>query len=492
MTNRFLPLVLLRVIIGWHFLYEGWTKFTDPSWTSAGYLKGSTGPFAGVFQSIANQAGWMPVVDACNTYGLVAIGLALMLGVAVRPAAWSGIALLALYYLTYPPFFTPFANLGMTEGAYLIVNKTLVELFALASILAVPASHAGLQTWWTKARSGNNGQPSEARREIVTQLAGLPVLGAFVLAVLRRNGGWRSFEEANLLKGSSSGDTFTASATVKRFQFASRADLKGEIPRAAIRNLQISRMIMGGNLIGGWAHARDLIYVSKLVRAYHHRDKIFQTLALAESCGINSLITNPALCGVIRDYWRNGGKIQFISDCGNKDLMGAIRKSIDSGAAACYIQGALADDMVAAGKFDDMAAALELIRRNGLPAGIGAHRLSTVRGSVEHGLKPDFWMKTLHQTNYWSARPGEKQCDNIWCEDPEATVEFMRELKEPWIAFKVLAAGALSPKPGFQYAFENGADFICVGMYDFQIVEDVNIALDVLQGPLVRSRMWMT
>jgi uncharacterized membrane protein YphA (DoxX/SURF4 family) len=490
MTNRFLPLVLLRIIIGWHFLYEGWTKLSDPSWTAAGYLKGSTGPFAGVFQALANQTAWMPVIDACNTYGLLAIGLALMLGVAIRLASWSGLALLALYYLTYPPFFTPFANLGVTEGSYLIVNKTLVELFALAAVLAVPASHSGLQTWW-KARN-RNAEPSVARREIVTQLAGLPVLGAFVLAVLRRNGGWRSFEESNL-KGSnngSGGDTFTASATVKRFQFASRSDLKGEISRAAIKDLQVSRMIMGGNLIGGWAHARDLIYVSKLVRAYHHRDKIFQTLALAESCGINSLITNPALCGVIRDYWRNGGRIQFISDCGNKDLTGAIRKSIDSGAAACYIQGALADDMVAAGRFDDMAAALELIRKNGLPAGIGAHRLSTVRGSVEHGLKPDFWMKTLHQTNYWSARPGEKQCDNIWCEDPEATAEFMRQLKEPWIAFKVLAAGALPPKQSFQYAFESGADFICVGMYDFQIVEDVNLALEVLQGPLVRSRMW--
>jgi hypothetical protein len=66
----------------------------------------------------------------------------------------------------------------------------------------------------------------------------------------------------------------------------------------------------------------------------------------------------------------------------------------------------------------------------------------------------------------------------------------MRSLNQPWIAFKVLAAGALQPRAGFGYAFENGADFICVGMYDFQIVEDVNIAADVLRGPLTRQRLW--
>jgi hypothetical protein len=66
----------------------------------------------------------------------------------------------------------------------------------------------------------------------------------------------------------------------------------------------------------------------------------------------------------------------------------------------------------------------------------------------------------------------------------------MRQLPQPWIAFKILAAGALHPKNEFKHAFEGGADFICVGMYDFQVVDDVNIALAVLNGPLVRGREW--
>ncbi len=81
--------------------------------------------------------------------------------------------------------------------------------------------------------------------------------------------------------------------------------------------------------------------------------------------------------------------------------------------------------------------------------------------------------------------------DNLWCADPEATMEYMSALKQPWIAFKTLAAGAILPKEGFTHAFESGADFICVGMYDFQIVDDVNIALEVLNGKLDRKRPWM-
>ncbi len=98
-------------------------------------------------------------------------------------------------------------------------------------------------------------------------------------------------------------------------------------------------------------------------------------------------------------------------------------------------------------------------------------------------------MKTLHHTNYWSARI-DGQNDNIWCVDPQETVEFMRTLPQPWIAFKVLAAGAIRPEEGFHFAFKNGADFICVGMYDFQLVDDVNIALATLSGDLQRERSW--
>ena len=328
------------------------------------------------------------------------------------------------------------------------------------------------------------------RRAVLASLTGLPFVGAFVLAVLKQRG-WHSLEEKRLAAqgGPKPGTTDQAnvdavtSATIKAFHFKTLEHLEGQIPHAKIGGLELSRVILGGNLIGGWAHARDLIYVSKLVKAYHTDPKVFETFWLAEQCGVNAFLTNPALCGIINEYWKRGyGKIQFISDCGGRDVLKMVQKSIDAGACACYIQGATADGLVRRKKFDLIAQALELIRKNKLPAGIGGHRIETIQGCVEQGLEPDFWMKTIHHHRYWSAQP-KQRCDSLWCEKPDETTAFMKGLPQPWIAFKTLAAGAIRPYEGFQY-------FLCVGMYDFLIVEDINFALDILNGKPKRERPW--
>jgi len=333
----------------------------------------------------------------------------------------------------------------------------------------------------------------------------MPLAGPLAVAAVKRQG-WQSHEELQLAaamgtrpESHSQGESKTQAKAEKpdavtqptrTFAWQQIKDLKAKVPRARIGKVWLSRMILGGNLIGGWAHARDLIYVSKLVKAYHTREKIFETFRLAEACGINTILTNPILCDVINDYWKHGGgKIQFVSDCGGNDTLKMIQKSIDAGACACYIQGGAADKLVSQGRFDVIEKGLELIRRNGLPAGIGGHKLQTIKGCVQEGLIPDFWMKTLHHHGYWSARLQPRH-DNIWCEQPEETIAYMRTLRQPWIAFKTLAAGAIHPRDGFRYAFENGADLICVGMYDFQIVEDCNILADVLGRKLNRQRDW--
>ena len=180
--------------------------------------------------------------------------------------------------------------------------------------------------------------------------------------------------------------------------------------------------------------------------------------------------------------------------------MEGIEESLEGGAHAMYSHGGKSDISIYNNDvsfFDELEKGLELIRSYGKPAGIGAHRVETVQACVERGIKPDFWVKTLHSHDYWSVQvdlerkdvpePGWK--DNNFCHKPQATVDYMNQLEEPWIAFKTLAAGAIVPEKGFQYAFNSGADFICVGMYDFQIVEDCNIALDCL-SKTERSRPW--
>ncbi len=267
------------------------------------------------------------------------------------------------------------------------------------------------------------------------------------------------------------------------------ADLKGQVPQAQLGKLKLSRMIFGGNPVGGWAHSRDLSYVGRLMRAYYTDAKLSETLALAEKCGVNAILTAPSIIPKIQYHWKQGGKIQFISDCGGGVLLESVQKSIDSGAAACYIHGSVSERLVSQGDFDQMSKALELIRKNRLPAGVGAHDLDTIKAVVGKGISPDFWMKTFHKTDYWSAKV-EPERDNTWCPVPEDVTAFMQGRKEPWIAFKTMAAGAIPPKDAFQFAFQNGADFVCAGMFDWQVVDNANTAVAVLAGVTKRERPW--
>jgi len=281
------------------------------------------------------------------------------------------------------------------------------------------------------------------------------------------------------------------------------------LPHGKIKDLEISRVICGGNLIGGWAHSRDLIYVSPLIKAYHTDDKIIETFQLAERRGINTALTNPTSNRIINAYRKAGGKMQWISDCAAGNLKDAIKSSVDTGADAVYVQGGICDTMVKNRELKELESVVSFMKDLGVPCGLGAHSLDTVRACVQAGFDPDFWVKTLHKDNYWSATPaggrhtfdevdGNKQDhdlhhDNMWCINAQETIAYMATLKKPWIAFKTLAAGAIHPRHAFPWCFENGADFLCVGMFDFQIVENTDIAAQALQSVMQkgRARPWL-
>ena len=253
------------------------------------------------------------------------------------------------------------------------------------------------------------------------------------------------------------------------------------LPTGQIGKLAISRLICGGNLFSGHAHSRDLIYVAALMKEYFTPEKIMDTLQTCEEHGINAAILrcDQHIIGVLKRYRKErGGKIQWIAqtyptatDTTN------IKLAIDNGAVGAFPQGGIGDQLVGAGKLDAIGKIIAFIRQNGLAAGVGSHSLDVPRTVEKHGLAPDFYFKTFNAVGYNSQPPGE-------------IAEFMATVAKPWIAFKVLGAGVVKPRAGFSLALQNGADFLAVGMFDFQVREDVKIVADLLAGDLQRQRPW--
>ena len=183
-----------------------------------------------------------------------------------------------------------------------------------------------------------------------------------------------------------------------------------------------------------------------------------------------------------------------------------INKAIDHGVDVIQIQGNWCDWMVRDNDFGGIARMLDSIRSQGYVAGLGAHTVDSLIACKEKGIIPDYYMKTMHHDNYWSAHPRENRKpfevdgklssdhnefhDNCFCLFPDKTIDFVDQAEVPIMGFKILAAGAIKAEDGFEWAFKHGADFICVGMFDFQVVNDVNIAIDTLNTLQGRKREW--
>jgi hypothetical protein len=280
---------------------------------------------------------------------------------------------------------------------------------------------------------------------------------------------------------------------------------KGKIAMGRIGKLEVSRMLLGGNLLTHYTHSRDLKYVYNLTAHYNTEDKIHETMALAEAHGINTLSIHnpPGIVSMLKRYrQRYGGKIQWII-CPiaeiTPDMKGyadMAKELVDEGTEALYLWGVRSDPLCAQGKMDLVRKAVEIGKDLGVPSGVGCHDLNVVVQCEKHSIPADFYIKTFHHHRYPSApKPNElknayNECPGYWCRDPEKTIEVMKNVTKPWIAFKVMAAGAIPPQDAFKYVFENGADHTLAGMFDFEIAEDTKIFNETLANLKGRTRPW--
>jgi hypothetical protein len=279
----------------------------------------------------------------------------------------------------------------------------------------------------------------------------------------------------------------------------------GKMPMGKIGKLNVSRLLLGGNLLTHFTHSRDLRYVYSLAARYNTDEKIMETLAVAEAHGINTVTMHnpPHPMSLLSRYRKErGGKIQWIicPTAAIKDDLSEYRKQVEElikdGCEAIYLWGVRADTLAGEGKIDLMAKTVALAKEFGVPSGVGAHALDVIKVCEQHGVGADFYIKTFHSHSYPTGpRPDEitkphNEFPGYWCSNPSETADFMKTVKKPWIAFKTMAAGAIPPKNAFRYAFQNGADFVLAGMFDFEIPEDTQLACNILSTKVDRDRPW--
>jgi hypothetical protein len=315
----------------------------------------------------------------------------------------------------------------------------------------------------------------------------------------------RGFVKSSLLASAAIPLGLRAQAAQAPDQPAATAPASGAgqepFPTGKIAGQEFSRLMMGGNLIGGWAHSRELAYVSPLMRRYNSPAKIRETLELGERNGLTAINTwvmddNAQLF----EHWKQGGKMKWFAQV-RLDAGGGfsqIQRAVDEGATGIHLTGDTCENLLN-GDFDKIAGSVQFIRSHKCIAGVAAHDLRVIVECEKQKLDVDFYQKTLHTHDYFTAAaPDATEAlgphDNSWCKDPQAVIDVFASIKKPFIAFKILAAGAIQPRAAFPFAFNSGADFILVGMFDWQIEEDAKLArrvFNVVSGPnSKRTRAW--
>jgi uncharacterized protein (DUF2147 family) len=190
-------------------------------------------------------------------------------------------------------------------------------------------------------------------------------------------------------------------AAAKKPAKAAADSVKG-LSAGRIGKVKISRLICGGNLTNGYAHSRDLIYVSELLKHYFTNEKVMETYEISEGNGINTVIANnnpgENTIKILNKYWKErGGRIQWIAQCNPKsdDLKTNVQKAIDNGAVGAFIQGGVGDSFISNGRVDLVGKVISFIKENGLIAGVGGHNVEVPITCEKEGIEPDFYFKTL-------------------------------------------------------------------------------------------------
>ncbi|MGD8239993.1 MAG: hypothetical protein PVH68_15665 [Armatimonadota bacterium] len=249
------------------------------------------------------------------------------------------------------------------------------------------------------------------------------------------------------------------------------------LPTTKIGDLEVTRLIIGGNPFSGHSHMSA--ERTKEMVDYHTVDRIKQTLREAEQAGINACVgrADNHVMRLLNEYWNEGGGISWIAQTAPEraSVPANVDQAAAIGAKACFLHGGMIDNMYRAGRLAEAREWIQHIKDKGIPAGLASHDPEILRAAEEMELGAEFYMTCFYNVYLH----GEVYRD----EDRDGMTDLVRQLDKVCLAYKILAAGRRDPEEAFEYAYGSikPADAVVVGIYTkhqpTQIADDVALAL---------------
>ena len=244
-------------------------------------------------------------------------------------------------------------------------------------------------------------------------------------------------------------------------------------------NADVTRLVIGGNPFSGNSHvSREL---DAEMMDYYTTDKIKQTLFRAVECGINGtqLRGDKHILRILREFRLEGGKLHWIAQSTPEALSfeSNVKQMAAAGAVAIYHHGTVIDSLFKEGNYKEITDRLEIIRRTGLPVGLGTHMPKVIEYAEDHKWDIDFYMACVYNLSridrVSSAVTGKaNEEEPFFEEDIPVMYRAIRSTNKPCIAFKILGATRRcqtqeTVKAAFIEAYANikKTDIVNIGVY---------------------------
>jgi len=282
---------------------------------------------------------------------------------------------------------------------------------------------------------------------------------------------------------------------------AAATDTAGPLPTIRLGDHRVTRLIAGSNPINGYSYLGPLM--DRHMRDYFTPERIVEFLTNCERAGIDThQFGGPGpMAAIIRTLRERGSKMKFLclhsSEPDNAPVEQVVR---EHDLIALVHHGGATDRLFQQGKSQQVHDFVKRVHDAGILAGVSAHNPACIQRIADEGWEVDLFMTCFYhltRTPEDLAKMPEVATLEVsypfFASDPQAMTNVVRQVRQPCLGFKILAAGRSCHDPqsvrqAFQFAYEHikPIDGVIVGMYPRyhdQVSENAALARQLAAPP---------